>query len=70
MLAAKLIQSAKQSAYNKRTKKRREQVGSGGRGEEKIRTIRVQEGQVYDHINNQTISYKAYSRGRLGDLNK
>lgn len=70
VLAARLVAQSKKKAYLDRKSKRKEQVGHGGRAEEKIRTIRVQAGTVEDHINNNSITYKAYSRGRLEDLNK
>jgi len=70
VISAKLQAIADREAYLNRRSKRKQQVGSGGRGEEKIRTIRVQAGKVYDHINDKTITYKAYSRGQLGELNK
>jgi peptide chain release factor 1 len=70
VLGARLKAIADKEAYVARRSKRRAQVGSGGRGEEKIRTVRVQDGQVIDHLNNRTVSYKAYSRGQLEGLNK
>lgn len=70
VLSARLLAQSKKKAYLDRTSKRKEQVGNGSRGEEKIRTVRVQAGKVEDHINNKSITYKAYSRGQLEDLNK
>jgi len=69
VLSARLVAQSKKKAYLDRMSKRKEQVGNGSRGE-KIRTVRVQAGKVEDHINNKSITYKAYSRGQLEDLNK
>jgi peptide chain release factor 1 len=41
---------------------RRKQIGSGMRGD-KRRTIRVQEGQVTDHLTGRTWRFKEYERG-------
>jgi peptide chain release factor 1 len=70
VLGARLKAISEHKEYIIRRDNRREQVGSGGRGEDKIRTIRVQAGEVIDHLNNRTMSYKTYSRGQLEDLNK
>jgi protein subunit release factor A len=41
---------------------RRRQIGSGMRGD-KRRTIRVQEGQVNDHLTGRSWRFKEYERG-------
>jgi protein subunit release factor A len=46
-----------------RARDRREQIGSGQRGD-KRRTIRVQDGQVNDHVTGQRWSYQEYISGR------
>lgn len=46
---------------------RKEQVGSGMRGD-KIRTIQVQNGAVVDHRTGKRTSYKNYSRGKFKEL--
>lgn len=70
VLSARLLEQSKRKAHKDREGKRREQVGGGGRAEEKVRTIRVQDDKVEDHINNVSITYKSYTKGQLEDLNK
>lgn len=46
---------------------RQQQVGTGQRGD-KIRTIRVQDGVVTNHLNGRKISYSSYSKGEIEKL--
>jgi peptide chain release factor 1 len=62
LLRAKLWDSKQSSAANARSSKRKNQVGSGMRGD-KRRTIRAQDGVVTDHILNKTWRLKDYLRG-------
>lgn len=50
-----------------RNDKRRRQVGSGMRGD-KVRTIRVRDGRVVNHLNGRRTTYKRYSQGHIEDL--
>lgn len=52
---------------NSRDKKRRNQIGSGMRGD-KIRTIRVRDNKVVDHQLNRTTTYSKYVKGDLSDF--
>lgn len=67
LLKAKLLQAKKEKAAAERFKLRKEQVGSGMRGD-KIRTIQVRNDVVVDHKTGKRISYKDYSKGRLDGL--
>lgn len=62
VLRARVHEAAKIAATNQRADDRRQQVGSGMRGD-KVRTIRAQDGQVTDHRSNKQIRYKDYVRG-------
>jgi len=66
-LRAKLWSVQREKSLNKRNSKRREQVGSGMRGD-KIRTVSVFNDVVHDHIANKKIPYKRYIKGHLEDL--
>lgn len=46
---------------------RQQQVGTGQRGD-KIRTIRVQDGVVTNHLNGRKIPYSSYSKGEIEKL--
>lgn len=48
VLAARLYEAERERAFAQRVKERREQVGSGQRGD-KVRTYRTQDDQVTDH---------------------
>lgn len=54
-------------AWQERKKKRKEQVGSGMRGD-KIRTIAIQRNQVVDHQTNKTTTWKKYKKGDFKDI--
>lgn len=67
VLRAKLKQIELDKQHQSRNNIRRNQVGSGMRGD-KIRTIRIKDDQVTDHQLNKTTRYKKYVRGDLTDL--
>lgn len=62
MLRQRLAEQARQERAGARESERRAQVGSGMRGD-KRRTIRVQDGQVNDHVTGRRWELKAYLRG-------
>lgn len=62
LLRARLWQAENDKAFKVREENRRQQVGSGMRGD-KRRTIRVQDGQVHDHETGRSWSFKDYERG-------
>jgi peptide chain release factor 1 len=67
MLRARLLQRAQDAASGSRARERKEQVGSGMRGD-KIRTVAMQRDQVTDHRNDKRITTKAFLRGDLDGL--
>lgn len=62
IMRAKLASAASQFASSAEAAERRRQLGVGARGD-KRRTIRVQDGQVHDHVTGKRWQYKAYARG-------
>lgn len=62
MLRAKLWQAQQNQLTDSRAQDRRNQVGSGQRGD-KRRTIAVQRGTVEDHLTGRRWRYKDYVRG-------
>jgi peptide chain release factor 1 len=62
VLAARVADQARSAIQGARAADRRQQVGSGMRGD-KRRTIRTQDDQVTDHVDGRTWRYKAYARG-------
>lgn len=68
VLRAKLKAKADKDLLCARESHRRNQVGSGMRGD-KRRTIAIQRDSVTDHVTGKSISFKDFSRGKLGDLN-
>lgn len=62
ILRAKLYDAQTQKINNAAASERKQQVGSGMRGD-KRRTIRVQDGQVNDHITGKKWALKQYLRG-------
>ena len=62
ILRARLWDAEQKKAAREREKDRRNQVGSGMRGD-KRRTIRCQDGIVNDHVTGKQWSYKDYTRG-------
>jgi peptide chain release factor 1 len=67
LLRARLYDATKQAAKAERWQKRKEQVGTGMRGD-KVRTIRVRDNSVRDHRSGKKITYKAFMRGELEGL--
>lgn len=62
VLAVRVADQARAAANNARTVDRRQQLGSGMRGD-KRRSIRTQDDQVTDHVDGRTWRFKAYVRG-------
>lgn len=62
ILAAKLKDNASRKARLERDASRKEQCGSGMRGD-KVRTYRTQDDRVTDHRTNRTWSLRKWSRG-------
>lgn len=62
LLRARLWGERRGASETARAENRRQQVGSGMRGD-KRRTIRAQDGQVTDHVTGRTWRYKDYVRG-------
>jgi len=67
VLRAKLKEAERASSFRARDEHRRDQVGSGMRGD-KRRTIAVQRDTVVDHITGKSVSFKEFSRGQLKKL--
>ncbi len=61
-LRAKLIEAARTASSRARAAERRDQVGSGMRGD-KRRTIRAQDDSVVDHVSGRTWRLRDYERG-------
>jgi len=66
-LIKKLDGAGNSEMASEKSKIRKEQVGSGMRGD-KIRTIRFQDDMATDHNNGRTITAKKYMRGFMDDL--
>jgi len=66
-LRAKLHQAAQEAAQGARNNSRRRQLGSGQRAD-KRRTVRVQAGQVVDHVTGKRMKVRQYLRGELEPL--
>lgn len=62
ILRARLIEHHENELHEKEAKDRKDQIGSGQRGD-KRRTIRVKDGQVKDHVTGQSWEYKRYVKG-------
>lgn len=62
VLRARLWRAEHERRTGARAADRREQVGSGMRGD-KRRTVRVQDGQVNDHVTGRHWSFRDYERG-------
>lgn len=67
VLSARLAEQQRESATRTRNGSRKEQVGSGMRGD-KVRTVRCQDGIVTDHRSGAKIDLRAFSRGDLDGL--
>jgi peptide chain release factor 1 len=64
ILAARLSQQKTEQRVQSKNATRKQQVGSGQRGD-KIRTVRTQDNQVKCDLTGRTISYAAYSKGNI-----
>lgn len=62
ILRARMDEMVRDIADTRRSRERRQQVGSGMRGD-KRRTIRTQDGRVTDHVTGKTWRYSDYVRG-------
>ena len=62
VLRARIVERQAAEAGAARAKLRRDQIGSGMRGD-KRRTVRVQDDSVVDHLTGKTWRYKDYVRG-------
>jgi peptide chain release factor 1 len=67
LLRARLGEAQATEQQSTRNEHRREQVGTGMRGD-KRRTVALQRDQVHDHITDRKMSAKLYLRGKLEDL--
>ena len=67
VLATKLAQQEREKSLIARNSSRRNQIGSGMRGD-KIRTIQVHNNVVVNHNTDKRISYEAYSNGNWAGL--
>ena len=65
MLRARLWAVQHEAVVGERDEVRRQQVGTGMRGD-KRRTVRVQDGQVHDHVTGRRWRFKDYARGEWG----
>ena len=55
------------SGSSRRNDSRRNQVGSGMRGD-KIRTMQTQNDRVTNHLNGRRVSFREFSKGRIRSL--
>lgn len=67
LLRARLLDAEQGRQAKKLNGKRKDQVGSGMRGD-KVRTIALQRGQVTDHRTGKSMRSKDYLRGQVDDL--
>ncbi|MBL9103149.1 MAG: PCRF domain-containing protein [Myxococcales bacterium] len=67
LLQARMAQAAEEEAALDRVSRRKQQAGSGMRGD-KIRTVQVQSDSVVDHRRGTRMSYRNYARGQLEGL--
>jgi peptide chain release factor 1 len=67
ILRARLVQAEHLRLSANRNGRRRDQLGSGMRGD-KRRTIAVQRGKVVDHVTGKSVRIKAYLRGDITGL--
>lgn len=67
LLRARLREAEGEKAIQDRNRRRRDQVGTGMRGD-KVRTIALQRDSVTDHQTGKTVSAKEYLRGNLREL--
>lgn len=66
-LSTKLEEIKKEEQYNRRREERKEQVGTGMRGD-KVRTIQVKNNIVVDHRTGKRTTWKKYSKGDFSDI--
>lgn len=66
-LESQLKESVASSTANGENKTRKSQIGAGCRGD-KIRTIRVRDNTVKNHINGKKIKYTDYLKGQIKKL--
>lgn len=64
LLRARLLEAQQNAATNTANANRKQQVGSGMRGD-KIRTVRTQDGVVTDHRTGIKVQYRDFERGIL-----
>lgn len=62
LLRSKVAAAARESSGSSRADDRRQQLGSGQRGD-KRRTIRAQDDHVLDHVDGRSWRFKSYARG-------
>lgn len=67
LIGAKLKEAQENEYWGQRDKQRKEQHGTGMRGD-KVRTIAIQRDQVVNHSNGKSTTWKKYSRGDFGDI--
>lgn len=67
LLSARIANAERSSRDESRSSERREQVGSGQRGD-KIRTIRLQDDVAIDHRTNKKMSASRYMRGFIEEI--
>lgn len=69
LLRATLYEQLNRSAKQLEDEARRQQVGTGQRGD-KVRTIRTQDGVVTDHRLNRKMRFKDYEKGNLEEFQR
>lgn len=67
LLLARLTDDAGDRQASSVAQNRRDQVGSGMRGD-KVRTVRMQDGSVVDHVTGRRTTTNRYLRGYVDDL--
>lgn len=67
ILTARLASARQEKHIGRANAARQRQVGTGRRGD-KIRTVRVQAGEVVDHRRGKRVTFKRYRRGDFGEL--
>jgi peptide chain release factor 1 len=69
LLKARLLDEKESKDSKKVSKKRKKQIGTGMRGD-KVRTIRVFDNQVKDHVMKSKMRFSDYERGFIDVLYK
>lgn len=67
MVVARVQQHFRNVSFSQERRDRQQQVGSGQRGD-KIRTVRVQDGVVTNHLNGKKMPFAAYAKGEIEKL--